>query len=479
MILPLADRIYDLSVKAKMKRGRIMNINTLDNIEFEDHNCDIFISYKRDGGDDLSAFFAEELKNMGYRVFLDVKQLKDDASYVKRITEEIENCKDFIFVLSADCFKGVKDEVRIDEDTIENEDWLAKEIRLALKSGRHMIPLIKHNYSRPDDLPPELIRATEANGVTVPIGYFGEAFFRLVNVFLNSTKNYYAEMDSDTETKRRIQEGEVSAKNEFALKTEIGTFLINKDKAKALDIYLKAAEEGLPAAYYNIADILEKCADDVYLSYSSGYAADTKIKELPGIKNAHDYIDAAVYYYNKADALYREKKNIGYAPALYRLGVIKEKEEAYKDAFKSYSESAKQQYVPAVNAVAFYYATGKGEVVTKDVEKAKSLFESISDELPFAAYNYAKLMADEKKTADVSDLIKNYEKAYFSKEPVPQAAYELAKIYQKQNDIIKAKHFYYLALEGGYYPADKEIKKIEQEYLSSYFRDEKDDDTDE
>ena len=69
---------------------------------------DIFISYRRDGGDDLAHLLYHRLSNDGYDVFLDVVCLGqgkfDDALYT-----QIAQCKDFILVLSPGALDACND----------------------------------------------------------------------------------------------------------------------------------------------------------------------------------------------------------------------------------------------------------------------------------------------------------------------------------------------------------------------------------
>lgn len=57
--------------------------------------------------------------------------------------------------------------------------------------------------------------------------------------------------------------------------------------------------------------------------------------------------------------------------------------------------------------------------------------------------------------------------AFFSREPVPQAAYALAEMYEKEGGDISARHYYYLALEYGYYKAKEALNKIDSKIVSS------------
>ena len=59
---------------------------------------DIFISYRRDGGDTLSQLIYDRLTHRGYRVFLDIESL-NAGKFNEKLLEVIEECKDIVVVL--------------------------------------------------------------------------------------------------------------------------------------------------------------------------------------------------------------------------------------------------------------------------------------------------------------------------------------------------------------------------------------------
>ena len=111
-------------------------------------NSDIFISYRRKGGRDLARTIEQALKANGYNsIFFDYNSLRDGVFNVQ-IIEAIEHCKDYLLILSP----GALDRCS------EEEDWVAKEIRSALRAGCKIIPIIigEDDFNWPDDLPKDL-----------------------------------------------------------------------------------------------------------------------------------------------------------------------------------------------------------------------------------------------------------------------------------------------------------------------------------
>lgn len=436
---------------------------------YDTQKCDIFISYKTQGGDELAGRLKDKLEYCGYNVFLDSKNLTD-VNYEQEIETKIKDCTDFLVLLTPGSLDGVLKEKKIGNTIIE-EDWIAKEIRWAQKYNAHIIPIIKEGFDKPDGLPEEIENAVKNNGVYIPAKYyFDEAFMRLINVFLNC-KHEYADMDSDTETEKKAQKKEPFSMNDLALKTEMGTLLIHQNKASALKMYKDAAQNGSVAANYNIGDIYEKCADDPLLSGKGEYdlsnedciVSDKDKRENPNLNKEailkKKLTDKAKEYYMKAGD--------SYAPALYRLGVLAEKEDKPNEAFKYYKKAQELDYAPAINAVGYFLENGIDEV-PQDTTEARKLFKSISDRLPHAAYNYARLLSKENDNMpELKDVEDYYKKAFFSREPVPQAAYALAELYEKKGEIKSARHYYYLALEYGYYNAKDALKKMDVKIVSS------------
>lgn len=91
---------------------------------------DIFISYRRIGGQEIARSLKSELELRGYHVFLDYDDLKDGV-FDQRIMDAIENSPIFMIILSPHAL-----------DYCMNEgDWVRKEIEYALQQNCHIIPI--------------------------------------------------------------------------------------------------------------------------------------------------------------------------------------------------------------------------------------------------------------------------------------------------------------------------------------------------
>lgn len=92
---------------------------------------DIFISYRRDGGIDSAVTLRSTLSQMRYRVFLDVVSLRT-GHFDTALLQHIEDCKDFLLVLSPHAL----------DRCVNEDDWVRREIKHAMALGKNIIPII-------------------------------------------------------------------------------------------------------------------------------------------------------------------------------------------------------------------------------------------------------------------------------------------------------------------------------------------------
>ena len=59
---------------------------------------DVFISYRRDGGDTLAQLIYDRLTERGYRVFLDIESLRS-GKFNEKLLEVISQCRDLVVIL--------------------------------------------------------------------------------------------------------------------------------------------------------------------------------------------------------------------------------------------------------------------------------------------------------------------------------------------------------------------------------------------
>ena len=86
---------------------------------------DVFISYRREGGQDTARIIRDELRAKGFRVFFDVEALRS-GKFNEQLLDTIQECNDFILI----CSQGALDRCG------QPEDWVRQELACALKHGK-------------------------------------------------------------------------------------------------------------------------------------------------------------------------------------------------------------------------------------------------------------------------------------------------------------------------------------------------------
>ena len=103
----------------------------------------IFISYRRSNNNDLFAFhLKKDLANKGFSAFIDTEN-GDRQGEIDNITKSaIDSAKDFILILSKDCFKEIK-----------NPDFFINEIEYAVEQRKTIIPIMLNGFDPHHNLP--------------------------------------------------------------------------------------------------------------------------------------------------------------------------------------------------------------------------------------------------------------------------------------------------------------------------------------
>lgn len=96
---------------------------------------DIFISYRRESGEDKARILNQYLSAAGYRVFFD-HEAGMTGEFETEILAAVEIAPVFLMLMTPHCF-----------DRCVNEgDWVSREVELAVKLNKHIIP-IRPNYN--------------------------------------------------------------------------------------------------------------------------------------------------------------------------------------------------------------------------------------------------------------------------------------------------------------------------------------------
>ena len=135
---------------------------------------DIFISYRRDGGEYTARILCDRLQDMGYRVFFDVESLRS-GEFNTRLYNAIDSCKDVLVILSP----GALDRC------VNPDDWVRRELEYALMREKNVIPVLLRGFTFPDTLPETLEPLRYRNGLEANSQFF-DAFLQRLTQFLLS-----------------------------------------------------------------------------------------------------------------------------------------------------------------------------------------------------------------------------------------------------------------------------------------------------
>lgn len=156
---------------------------------------DIFISYRRQGGEHLALLMYHQLRHDGYSVFLDVESLRkgkfDEALYTR-----IEECRDFILILPPHAL-----------DRCANpDDWVRQEIECAIRENKNIVPIMMEGFDNwPESLPETISVVSKFNGLKNHQGYFADMIRKLEKGFLES------EPQTEKPAAPDLEEGEETA----------------------------------------------------------------------------------------------------------------------------------------------------------------------------------------------------------------------------------------------------------------------------
>jgi len=113
----------------------------------------IFISYRRDGGDVIARLICESLKYEGYTVFYDYDSIQNGV-FSDRITDAIRHCTDFVLVLSPHAL----------DRCVNEDDFVRREIRCALEHKKNIILVFLDGFEFPQCLPEDIAPIRQYNG---------------------------------------------------------------------------------------------------------------------------------------------------------------------------------------------------------------------------------------------------------------------------------------------------------------------------
>ena len=157
---------------------------------------DIFISYRREGGEHLALLIYHQLRYDGYSVFLDVESLRK-GKFDEALFERIREARDFILILPP---RGL-------DRCASPDDWVRQEIEFAIGEKKNIIPIMMEGFENwPAELPETMAPVRVFNGLRNHQGYFGDMIRKLEKGFLESSPRMQAAPGESAEDEGEILE---------------------------------------------------------------------------------------------------------------------------------------------------------------------------------------------------------------------------------------------------------------------------------
>ncbi len=138
---------------------------------------DVFISYRRDGGEYLAHNLYERLRDRGYSVFQDIESLRA-GNFNTALYDVIETCRDVVLILPPNGLDRCCNE----------DDWVRNEIAYALKLRKNIIPIMMPGFSWPEKMPEDIRDIRNLNGITASTEYFNEFIEKLAGFLVSETQ---------------------------------------------------------------------------------------------------------------------------------------------------------------------------------------------------------------------------------------------------------------------------------------------------
>lgn len=113
----------------------------------KEFTTDAYISYRREGGAEAARTLYRALNARGFTAFFDASL--GPSRYDARIAETIEEARNYLVLLDPGCADAIMDE----------ESWLYREVKTAIKAGCKLIAVLKDGFRFPPlrELPPAMV----------------------------------------------------------------------------------------------------------------------------------------------------------------------------------------------------------------------------------------------------------------------------------------------------------------------------------
>lgn len=168
---------------------------------------EIFISYRRNGGDILAKLFYETLRNKKYSVFFDHESLSSGV-FGEKILSTIRRTKDVIVILSKGCLERCKNK----------DDWMFLEIREAIQTQKNITLVFTEDFQMPSsqemsEYPEEISKLLTYQGYLINIEHYDNTLKKICEG-LDSQPVSYTEGDAHQAASFLLKNGTVCLSEE-------------------------------------------------------------------------------------------------------------------------------------------------------------------------------------------------------------------------------------------------------------------------
>lgn len=180
----------------------------------------VFISYRRDGGEMLAMHLAHRLREKGITVFFDVETMRS-GKFNEQIFNVIDDCGAFLLILTKNCLDRCG----------SPSDWVRLEIEHALKMKKNIIPIFGRDFEFPDVLPGSIDEIRYCNGIHANTEFFDAVVERIIS--LSGTKAV-PEQSAEQQDRENKTEFLSLAEADYSCLVELSISLRTADQEKFL-----------------------------------------------------------------------------------------------------------------------------------------------------------------------------------------------------------------------------------------------------
>lgn len=142
---------------------------------------DVFISYRRDGGATVARLLCDVLNQRNISTFFDKESL-GEGNFDNAIEKNLHAARNFILIVSPGLFERGKTVNGKYDAQLTKTDWVYREIRIALETGKPIIPIfVNGEQGFPSILPPDIEGICRKDALTLGHDHFESELRKLIS----------------------------------------------------------------------------------------------------------------------------------------------------------------------------------------------------------------------------------------------------------------------------------------------------------